>query len=349
MRSGEDRWRAALLTGLVSSAFSTLVVHLTARRLGRDVNLSWMEVATVVLGHRSVERKPSWRTIVPGILVHQAADLGWATLFFGGLARWTRRLPPSALVAVAPAWATASSAFEYYVALPRIQPWLRMQTPYWIGLLVHLASAAAYPAHYLVRRQNPASANERAFGQRTLVLLAGAVGAMAVPAALGAARRELSWPAGDRCADREFLRHMTHHHEVGVRLADLAVTRSPQPDIRALGRLMAAEQEAQIDAMADWWASWFGGPVPPVGPAEAARIPGMPSSDEIGRLGAVTGKAFDRDFAVVMGRHHAGAISLAEDAIGNVVDPRARLLAAQIKHAQVGQKALLEHLARRSG
>lgn len=250
---------------------------------------------------------------------------------------------------MAPVWAVTTSALEYYVALPLVQPWLRMQTPYWIGLLVHLTSAAAYPLHFLLRSPAEASERDRAAGVRTAALLGAALGAMAIPAALGARRRELPWPVDDRSADREFLRRMTHHHEIGVMLADLVVARSDHPDLRALARLMAAEQEAQIDAMAGWWASWFGGAIPAMAPDDARQMPGMPSPAELARLESATGPSFERDFAAVMGHHHAGAIEMAEHALTAAADPRVRLLAAQIKHAQIGQKALMEHIAGSGG
>lgn len=64
-------WPPAVLMGLASSSFSTLVVVLTTRRTGRSPALSWMEVATVALGDRTV-RSPfahRWTAgLAPGVL-----------------------------------------------------------------------------------------------------------------------------------------------------------------------------------------------------------------------------------------------------------------------------------------
>ncbi len=67
--------------------------------------------------------------------------------------RHLSRHRPLALVAVLPVWALATAALEYFLTLPRLQPWLIMQTPFWIAGLVHLASASAYPVVYVVRRR----------------------------------------------------------------------------------------------------------------------------------------------------------------------------------------------------
>jgi hypothetical protein len=44
-------WGAGLLTGLAGATFSTLVISLGARRIGRDITQDWMEVG-VAQGRR---------------------------------------------------------------------------------------------------------------------------------------------------------------------------------------------------------------------------------------------------------------------------------------------------------
>lgn len=76
------------------------------------------------------------------------STLGWALVFFGLRGPWTLRLRPAALLAVAPLWALATAAAEYWLILRRLQPLLREQTPYWVGLAVHVASALAYTVSF---------------------------------------------------------------------------------------------------------------------------------------------------------------------------------------------------------
>ena len=122
-------WRAALFTGLLTSTFSTLVIVFGAHRIGRGVSLSMMEVGTVLLGYSGVQTEPGGREVAAGILVHQSADIFWAVLFFGLGLRWTLRMRPITVLTLAPFWAAATAAAEYWLLLPWLQPLLRMQTP----------------------------------------------------------------------------------------------------------------------------------------------------------------------------------------------------------------------------
>lgn len=329
---------AAALTGLLSSTVSTLATQLTGRRIGRDPSLSWAEVA-LLLGRRKIEARPSRRTILPGVLIHQAADMWWTIAFFGILAKWTSRLTPKRLLPALPAWAALTSAFEYYVALPWVQPWLIMQTPYWIALPVHLSSAATYPSFYLVRSlvAGRRQRHEEA-GRATLAIVGVGLGLLALPAAMGALGRELRWPfkGRDGQTDRDFMVDMAHHHEVGVELANLAAPRATRPDLRDLGRLMAAGQAVEIDVLRRWWQAWFGGDLPKPSEARMRTMPGMPTPEAMRDLHAA-GDDFDARFCRLMIDHHQGALAMAAVERRRGSDPRLRLFAAQILHTQAGQ------------
>jgi len=334
----------ALLTGLVTSSVSTLGTHLVGRRIGRDPSLSWAEVA-LLLGRRRVEDRPTPGRVIPGLLIHQLADTWWAFAFFGLLARWTRRLEPRRLLPLLPAWAFATSALEYYVGLPWAQPWLVMQTPYWIAYAVHLSSASAYPTSYLVRSLVAGRPLPHAGAGRMAAGVVGAgLGLLAIPAFLGRIDREIRWPFGDpeRIVERRFMIEMAHHHEVGVDLARIAAQHAARRDLRDLARLMALEQATEIDVLRRWWRSWFGGELPHPTEADAGRIPGMPPPGAIDDLRAMRGAAFDSRFSELMIEHHRGAIEMAATARRSPSDPRLRLLGDQIRHAQEGQIAQME-------
>src|SRR5438874_1532471 len=82
-------WRAAVLLGLISSTFSTVISYLVAARIGRDPQLEWMVVANIPLRDVALQIVPTWGAIVGGILFHQWADFSWEVFFFGALGRWT--------------------------------------------------------------------------------------------------------------------------------------------------------------------------------------------------------------------------------------------------------------------
>jgi uncharacterized protein (DUF305 family) len=130
---------------------------------------------------------------------------------------------------------------------------------------------------------------------------------------------------------------MAEHHAVGVQLATLAASNAGDPDLRQLGRLRVANQAGEIQIIAGWWRNWMHGPLPPMSAAERAHIPGLPEPRVIAQLSAERGDRFDAAFVPVMIVHHRGAVHMADEAWRTATDPRVRLLADSIRHAQTGQ------------
>jgi hypothetical protein len=67
-------WRAAILLGLISSSYSTLISQLAAARLGRDAAVDWMSVAAIPVRDWILQIEPSWSAIAIGVAFHQWAD-----------------------------------------------------------------------------------------------------------------------------------------------------------------------------------------------------------------------------------------------------------------------------------
>src|SRR4051812_22398701 len=88
-QTGWLNWRAALLLGLASSTYSTLVSQMAAGRLGRDPWVDWMSVAAIPARDWALQFDPGWAAIAAGIAFHQWADFSWALVFFGVFGRWT--------------------------------------------------------------------------------------------------------------------------------------------------------------------------------------------------------------------------------------------------------------------
>jgi uncharacterized protein (DUF305 family) len=344
-RSAPD-WRAAALLGLLTSTFSTVAVTLGSARIGRDVVVDWMMVGTILLRDQALRAEPGWIELGVGILVHQSADFFWALVFFGLLGRWTGWLTPWTLLLLAAPWAALTSAVEYYLVLPWVQPLFVMQQPYWAGLAVHLISSSLYPLYPWLRDRSAGMPSPwRGFAGTWGLLAAGGLAALAVLAWLGSRDREVPrLPLGGEVADRRFLRMMTFHHEAGVALARQAAVEAANPELRSLARLMVADQSGETVIMRRWWRSWFDPVMPPPSPEEHAAMPGMPGPMELARLDAAAGTEFDRGFVAAMSRHHAGAIAMAGEALARAADPRVWLIADGIRHAQRKQVAVMAEL-----
>ncbi|MDP9380474.1 MAG: DUF305 domain-containing protein, partial [Chloroflexota bacterium] len=330
-------WRAAFITGLITSTFSTLVIVLGSGRIGTGVRFRFMEIGTVALRDVAVDFAPRWYAVVAGLIVHQSADIFWALVFFGLLSRWTLCIRPLALLAVAPLWAVLTDAIEYFVFLPWLQPIMNMQSPYWLGLVVHIASASAYPVFLWLRKPLLGIDQDTGFGRRWAGLLAGALAVLGVVAALGESGREIPWPfVGEqtRSYDASFMRRMAAHHEVGVEMARLAADRAESEDLRTLGRMMVAEQEMEIGILRRWWRSWYEGELPVPTHEEHSAMPGMPPPGAIEQLSRLSGPQFDRRFKELMIAHHEGAVEMSNEAWGRSGQPHLWLLANQIRLAQ---------------
>jgi uncharacterized protein (DUF305 family) len=325
-----------------------------------------MEIGTVLLGVDSVVRQPGWQQIAAGVFVHQSADLFWAVVLFGAAGRWTARLAPIVLLFAGIPWAVGTSAIEYYLMLPWLQPLVPMQVPYWTALGVHLTSAAAYPVFPWVLARVLASPNGRtrptdgvprpglalqtrqkvATSRRAVYVLAAVVAVFLAVEMSVRAGWEPRIEVGDRDAtfDRAFMRQMRAHHEVGVRLADLSIDRSARVHVQELGRLMVANQSAEIDTLDGWWRRWFEGRIPPVPHEEHRQIPGMPSAATMRQLEQLDGVEFERRFFPVMIEHHRGAVLMADSAWQDAADVRLRIFAESLRHAQRGQIERMEEL-----
>jgi uncharacterized protein (DUF305 family) len=341
-------WRAAAVLGLVTSTFSTLVAQFLAGRFWRDAVVDWMVVASIPLQGWGIQAEPSGWVVLVGILFHQTADFLWALAFFGLLGRWTARLGPWAIVAVAPFWAIFTSATEYFVIVAYWQPVFTLEQPYWIGLLVHLTSAWLYSTFPWLREwlSGHAVAAHGRFARRWAMASGTAVFGMAILAFLGWQQRE--WPPhiGDARYDQTYMRRMAAHHEQGVALARLAVVHGSEPGLRSVARLMVAAQAGDIGIFRQWHQSWFGTGLPAAAPEEHATMPGMLSAAQLVLLGQRRDAAFDALFVALMSHHHSGAIAMADEAMRRAGDPRLRVMAHAIRHSQRGEIVLMQGVSR---
>lgn len=339
-------WRAAALLGLISSTFSTLVSQFMAARIGRDAVVDWMVVATIPLREGVLQVEPSWPVILAGILFHQWADFSWVIVLFGLLGRWTAHLRPGTILLMALPWALFTSASEWFFLVPLLpfwQPIFTLDQPYWVGLLVHVTSASIYPLFPWLRdwlagrRPSP----HRRFAAAWSSLAAAGLLALGLLAFLGWQGRELPWQGENAAYDQGYMRRMTAHHEQGVELALLAADKAQDPDLRALARLMAANQKGEIAVFRQWWHSWFPGFLPAASPEDHAAMPGMIPADQMESLRRTAGAQFDPLFVSLMTAHHKGAIAMADEVVRSDADLRLRLMSHAIRHSQHGEIELM--------
>ena len=115
--------------------------------------------------------------------------------------------------------------------------------------------------------------------------------------------------------DVRFMQGMIGHHAQALEMTALLPSRTNRDDMRLLARRIELSQADEI-AMMQRWLRARGQPVPDphahhdhAGPL----MPGMLTPGEMGRLGAATGKEFDRLFLEFMIKHHDGALTMVND------------------------------------
>jgi uncharacterized protein (DUF305 family) len=316
MSTPKSNWLAAVELGLVSSTFSTIVSYLFAARIGRDAAVDWMTVAAIPARDWAISTEPSWSSILIGIAFHQWADFSWALVFFGVLGRWTAGLRPLTIFLLAMPWAVFTSATEWLLLVPLLpfwQPLFTLQQPYWIGLLVHLSSAAMYPVFSWLRYPLGRAPNTtdvvtaKAWGTAALATIAVLTG-LAIFASLD---RELPWMGADQQSDQNYMRHMTTHHAQGLELANLAVSRARDPHLGSLSMLMVASQTGEVRIFERWWRSWFDASMPLCSASERAAMPGLLSDGQMQQIKSAAPDQFDTLFIHLMSIHHAGAVKMA--------------------------------------
>lgn len=113
-------------------------------------------------------------------------------------------------------------------------------------------------------------------------------------------------------ADVRFMQDMLVHHAQAVEMTTLLRTRTARDDMRLLAGRIEASQDDEMAFMRRWLET-RGLDVPGAHAAHdhgAAPMPGMLSPQEMERLAAVRGPAFDRLFLEGMIKHHAGALEM---------------------------------------
>ena len=136
-----------------------------------------------------------------------------------------------------------------------------------------------------------------------------------------------------RSGDVMFAQMMVPHHEQAVEMADLALERPSSAEVTGLARKIKAAQGPEIASMQAWLRAW-GAPAAADGSGHTGHGGGMMSDDDMGRLEAAQGVAFDRMWLTMMIEHHEGAVVMAKDVLGTTTNPDVKAMAQAIVDGQ---------------
>jgi uncharacterized protein (DUF305 family) len=195
------------------------------------------------------------------------------------------------------------------------------------------------------------------------VIAAGLValgGGLAV--ALGIGRTEQ--PAADS-VDAGFARDMSRHHLQAVEMANLATTRSSDPEVLRLAFDIASTQTNQVGRMQGWLTLWglplTSGETMTWMDAAAmsghdmssmsggAVMPGMATETELAQLRSLSGTPFDVMLLQLMIRHHQGGLEMAQYGQLHATEAVVRGLARSIAETQTAETTTMAEMLRARG
>ena len=148
--------------------------------------------------------------------------------------------------------------------------------------------------------------------------------------------------AGFSASDVMFAQMMIPHHQQAVDMSAMAETRSTNPEVLALAKQISAAQKPEIEQMQGWLTR--AGASMDMG--HEMHMDGMLSDDQMSKLAAASGTAFDRQFLEGMISHHEGAIAMARMIIDSS-NAEAAKLGSAIVNSQTAEIADMKKLLAR--
>jgi len=136
--------------------------------------------------------------------------------------------------------------------------------------------------------------------------------------------------------DLQFIDTMSAHHQGAVDMAGMALKKSQNAELKTFAQKIIDDQQKEIAQMKAWREKWYAGKAP----AKNMEMSGMMDSmkmmagDGMKKMEAMTGKDFDTHFLDMMTPHHAGAVTMAKEALTKAEQPEIKTLANQIIKAQ---------------
>ncbi|MPV37877.1 DUF305 domain-containing protein [Georgenia subflava] len=143
-----------------------------------------------------------------------------------------------------------------------------------------------------------------------------------------------------------FAQMMIVHHQGAIEMADLAVEKAENEDVRSLAEDISAAQGPEIEQMTSWLQAW-GEDIEPMGGMEGhggMEMDGMSQGEAMAELEGLSGTDFDRRFLELMTAHHQGAVTMAEEELADGENPQALELAQTIIDDQQAEIAQMEQM-----
>jgi len=146
-------------------------------------------------------------------------------------------------------------------------------------------------------------------------------------------------------ADVKFMQGMIGHHAQAIEMVALLNTRTASEDMKKLALRIQVSQDDEMKMMREWLER-RGQDVP----GEHAHhtgplMPGMLTPEEMARLAAAQGPAFDRLFLEYMIKHHSGALIMVEQLFSSPAAGQESDIFAFASDVEADQRMEIERMA----
>jgi len=120
-------------------------------------------------------------------------------------------------------------------------------------------------------------------------------------------------------ADVRFMQGMIAHHAQAIHMSRMAASRGAAPRLLRLAQKIDQSQAGEIVLMQEWLRA-HGQFAPDTSAWRTMTMPGMLTAAELAGLERARGPEFDRQYLLLMIRHHEGALRMVADLLAT---PRA--------------------------
>ncbi len=144
--------------------------------------------------------------------------------------------------------------------------------------------------------------------------------------------------------DKSFIEMMIPHHQGAVEMAQMAVNKAKNPEVKKLAESIIKDQKREIGQMRTWYKQWYGAEVPITGMNMQVHH-GMGQEmmqvmhyqemmDQEMMVALKNASNFEREFLRQMISHHEMALMMAGMVVDGAVHPETRKLASSIIKSQ---------------
>jgi uncharacterized protein (DUF305 family) len=167
----------------------------------------------------------------------------------------------------------------------------------------------------------------------------------------GAPSAAITIPAGAMYteADVRFMQGMIAHHAQAIHMSRMAPERGADPRLLRFANKIDLSQAGEIALMQGWLRA-NGQHAPDTSSWRTMTMHGMLTADELARLEASRGRAFDRLFLEYMIRHHEGALRMVAELFATpraAQDVDVSVLANDVEQTQTAEIGLMRQMLAR--